>query len=77
MKAILTNVVIETHQSPCEFPLVLHQDPDRGTDTSVDEFEGENCASHLAMPFLPLFLFSRLKVIYRYERNVFMIKIQQ
>ena len=33
-----TDVVVEAHQCACEFPFVLHQDPDWGSDTSVYQF---------------------------------------
>jgi hypothetical protein len=45
---ILTDIVIKPHQCPDEFPFILHQHPDTGADTPVDEFEGENSARHCA-----------------------------
>lgn len=59
---ILTNIVIETHQSPSKLSFILHQDPDRGADTSVDKFEGEDCTGHRVFFFLQSFLSPELEL---------------
>ena len=43
---ILTDIVVETHQSSRELPFILHQHPDGRADTSVDELQGQDCAGH-------------------------------
>jgi hypothetical protein len=34
----LTDEIIETQQCPCEFAFALHNNPDTGPNTSVDQF---------------------------------------
>jgi hypothetical protein len=35
---VLTNIIVEPHERPYKLPISLHDDPDSGVDTSVDEF---------------------------------------